>query len=148
MAQSANRRPERGINQVTLLGRLGQDAETTFTPSGVAVTKFGVGTSRAWKDKRTEEWQSETQWTNCVLWQHENLGEYLKKGARVHVTGRLQTRKYEDREGNTRYATEVVVDDVIIVAFAQADAPASRQRTPAPPTHAQNGETEWVDVPF
>jgi single-strand DNA-binding protein len=106
----------RSVNKVILVGNLGRDAETKFTPSGAAVTKFAVATSRSWKDQQTNEWKEETNWTNVVLWRQENLANYLTKGKQVYVEGRLQTRSYDDKDGKKVYTTEVVADDVILLS--------------------------------
>ena len=78
----------RSVNKCILIGHLGRDAETKFTPSGAAATRFSVATSRRWKDKQSEEWKEETNWTNVVVWQSEKLAEYLQKGKQVYVEGR------------------------------------------------------------
>ncbi|MEO8027358.1 MAG: single-stranded DNA-binding protein [Bryobacteraceae bacterium] len=105
----------RSVNKVILIGHLGRDAETKFTPSQVAVTKFSVATNRRWKDQQSGEWKEETDWSNVVLWRQENLGQYLTKGKQVYVEGRLQTRSYEDKDGKKVWTTEVVADDVILL---------------------------------
>ena len=105
----------RSVNKVILLGHLGKDAETRFTPSGASVTNFTVATNRRWKDQQTGEWKEETDWHNVVLWRAENLANYLTKGKQVYVEGKLKTRSYDDKDGNKRYTTEVVADDVILV---------------------------------
>jgi single-strand DNA-binding protein len=105
----------RSVNKVILVGHLGKDAETKFTPGGAAVTKFSVATNRRWKDKQSGEWKDETDWSNVVLWQAENLANYLTKGKQVYVEGRLQTRSYEDKDGKKVYSTEVVAEDVILL---------------------------------
>lgn len=105
----------RSVNKVTLLGHLGKDAESKFLPSGVSVAKFSVATSRRWKDKQSDEWKEETEWTNVSLWRSENLVPYLTKGKQVYVEGRLQTRSYEDKDGKKTYATEVVAEEVILI---------------------------------
>lgn len=105
----------RSINKVLLIGNLGRDAETKFTPSGASVTRFAVATSRSWKDQQTNEWKEETNWTNVVLWRQENLANYLTKGKQVYVEGRLQTRSYDDKDGKKVYATEVVAEEVILL---------------------------------
>jgi single-strand DNA-binding protein len=105
----------RSVNKVILIGHLGKDAETKFTPGGAAVTRFSVATNRRWKDKQSGEWKEETDWSNVVLWQSENLAQYLLKGKQVYVEGRLQTRSYEDKDGKKVYSTEVVADDVILL---------------------------------
>src|SRR5690242_194235 len=106
----------RSVNKVILIGHLGRDAETKFTPAGVAVTKFSVATNRRWKDQQTGEWKEETDWANVVLWRQENLANYLTKGKQVYVEGRLQTRSYDDKDGKMVYSTEVVADDVILLS--------------------------------
>ncbi|MCX6633858.1 MAG: single-stranded DNA-binding protein [Acidobacteria bacterium] len=105
----------RSVNKVILLGRLGKDAETKFTTGGVAVTKFPLATSRRWKDQQTGEWKEETDWHNIVVWRQENVANYLTKGKQIYIEGRLQTRSYEDKEGQKKYFTEVVADDVILL---------------------------------
>jgi single-strand DNA-binding protein len=105
----------RSVNKVILIGNLGKDAETKFTPAGVSITRFSVATSRRWKDQQTGDWKEETDWTNVSLWRQENLGSYLTRGKQVYVEGRLQTRSYDDKDGNKRYATEVVADNVILL---------------------------------
>ncbi len=105
----------RSVNKVILIGNLGKDAETRFTPQGVSVTSFSVATTRRWKDQQTGDWKDETNWTNVVLWRQENVANYLTKGKQVYVEGRLQTRSYDDKDGNKRYVTEVVADEVILL---------------------------------
>jgi single-strand DNA-binding protein len=105
----------RSINKVILLGHLGKDAETRFTTGGQSVTNFTVATNRRWKDQQTGDWKEETDWHNVVLWRAENLANYLTKGKQVYVEGRLRTRSYDDKDGNKRYVTEVMADDVILL---------------------------------
>lgn len=106
----------RSVNKVILVGNLGKDAETRFTPSGSARTTFSMATSRRWKDQQTGEWREDTTWHNIVMWRQENLANYLTKGKQVYVEGRLQTRSYDDRDGNKRYMTEVVVEDLVLLS--------------------------------
>jgi single-strand DNA-binding protein len=105
----------RSVNKVILIGHLGRDAETKFTPAGVSVTSFSVATNRRWKDQQSGEWKEETDWSNVVLWRQENLANYLTKGKQVYVEGRLQTRSYDDKDGKKVYRTEVVAEDVILL---------------------------------
>jgi single-strand DNA-binding protein len=105
----------RSVNKVILIGHLGRDAETAYTASQVAVTKFSVATNRRWKDQQTGEWKEETDWTRVVLWRGENVAPYLTKGKQIYVEGRLQTRSYDDKDGKKVWATEVVADDVILL---------------------------------
>lgn len=112
---------ERSLNKIMLIGRLGKDAETSYTPGGAACTKFSIATSRTWKDKQSDEWKSETNWSNVVLWQKESLAQYLVKGGQVYVEGRIQTRSYEDRDGKKLYVTEVIADEVILLGGKQGN---------------------------
>jgi single-strand DNA-binding protein len=112
----------RSVNKVILLGHLGKDAETKFTPSGVSRSTFTIATNRRWKDQQSGEWKEETDWHNCVLWRSENLANYLTKGKQVYVEGRLQTRSWDDKEGQKRYMTEVVCDDLVLLG-GRGDAP-------------------------
>lgn len=105
----------RSVNRVTLLGNLGKDADTKFTPSGIARTTFSIATTRRIKDGQTGEWKDETDWHNIVLWRSENVANYLTKGKQVYVEGRLQSRSYDDKDGNKRYVTEVVAEDLILL---------------------------------
>ncbi len=111
----------RSVNKVILVGNLGKDAETRFTPGGAARTTFSVATSRRWKDQQTGEWKEETDWHNIVLWRSENVATYLTKGKKVYLEGRLQTRSYDDKDGNKRYSTEVVADDVILLGGREGE---------------------------
>ena len=113
----------RSVNKVILIGNLGRDAETKFTPSGIAVTKFPIATTRRWKDQQSGEWKEETDWSNVVLWRQENVGQYLTKGKQVYVEGRLQTRSYEDKDGQKKYATDVVADEVMLLGGRGDSAP-------------------------
>src|SRR5215204_4030353 len=111
----------RSINKAILLGNLGKDAETKFTPSGIARTNFTIATSRRWKDQQTGDWKEETDWHNVVLWRSENLANYLLKGKQIYVEGRLHTRSYDDKDGNKRWITEVVAEDVLLLGGRAGD---------------------------
>jgi single-strand DNA-binding protein len=103
-----------GINKAILIGRLGNDPEVRYTPSGVAVANFNIATSEEWKDKDTGEKKERTEWHRIVAWRRlgEICGEYLSKGRQVYIEGRIQTNAWEDKEGNKRYTTEIVATDV------------------------------------
>jgi len=116
----------RSVNKVFLIGHLGRDAETRFTPSGVACTRFSIATTRSWKDQQTSEWKEETNWTNVTAWRKENLANYLTKGKQVHVEGRLQSRSYDDRDGRKVYVTEVIADDIILLGGRDDQASGAR----------------------
>jgi len=104
----------RGINKVILVGNLGADPETRYTPSGVAVANIRLATTKAWRDKTSGEQQERTEWHRVVLFNRlgEIAGEYLKKGSQVYVEGELRTNKWQDKEGNDRYTTEIVANDM------------------------------------
>ncbi|HZS56204.1 MAG TPA: single-stranded DNA-binding protein [Bryobacteraceae bacterium] len=128
----------RSVNKVILVGNLGRDAETKFTPSGAAVTRFSVATTRSWKDQQTNEWKEETNWTNVVVWRQENLANYLTKGKQVYVEGRLQTRSYDDKDGKKVYSTEVVADDVLLLG-GRGEGSSGYEGTGAPRARAAAG---------
>ena len=104
----------RGINKVIIVGNLGGDPETRYMPSGSAVTNLTVATNESWKDKQSGEKQERTEWHNVVFFNRlaEIAGEYLKKGSKVYIEGRLQTRKWQDKSGVDRYTTEIVANDL------------------------------------
>ena len=116
----------RDLNKVQFTGWLGADPEMRYTPSGSAVTNFRVGSGRQWKDRDGNQ-HEETEWFKVIAW--DKLGEicnqYLNKGTRVYVEGRLQTRKYTDRDGVERYTSEVVASDMIILSSKGDRAPAA-----------------------
>lgn len=129
----------RSVNKVILVGNLGRDAETKFTPSGAAVTKFALATTRSWKDQQTNEWKEETNWTNVVVWRQENLANYLTKGKQVYVEGRLHSRSYDDKDGKKVYTTEVVADDVILLGGRGEGSGAGGGFEGAAPTRSRAG---------
>jgi single-strand DNA-binding protein len=142
----------RSVNKVILLGNLGRDAETKFTPSGIAKTTFSVATGRRWKDQQTGEWKEETDWHNIVLWRSENLANYLTKGTKVYVEGRLSTRSYDDKDGNKRYITEVVAEDVILAGSrgggeAQVAEPSGYDQPVSMPRSAQQQRPRPASTP-
>jgi len=103
-----------GVNKVIIIGRLGRDPELRYTPDGTAIANFTVATSDEWKDKTTGEKKQRTEWHRIVAYRKlgEICGEYLSKGKQVYIEGKLQTREWEDKEGNKRYTTEIIANDV------------------------------------
>jgi len=132
----------KSLNKVQLIGHLGKDVELRYTQSGTAVANFSLATNEKYKDG--EEWKEKTEWHNIVVWGKlaEITGEYLKKGSKAYFEGRLQTRKWEDKDGNTRYSTEVVAQDMIMLG---GDTP---QDAPAKPRGAPKQEEETDSLPF
>ena len=104
----------KGINKVILVGHLGQDPEVKYMPSGGAVANVSIATSDQWKDKQTGEMKDRTEWHRVVFFNRlaEVVGEYLCKGSQVYVEGKLQTRKWQDQNGQDRYTTEIVANEM------------------------------------
>ncbi|HEB97624.1 MAG TPA: single-stranded DNA-binding protein [Sedimenticola thiotaurini] len=104
----------RGVNKVILIGNLGKDPEVRYMPNGNAVANVTLATSESWKDKNSGETQERTEWHRVVFFRRlaEIAGEYLKKGSKIYVEGRLQTRKWQDQNGQDRYTTEIVADQM------------------------------------
>jgi single-strand DNA-binding protein len=103
-----------GINKVIIVGNLGNDPEVAYLPNGGAVTKISVATSKKWKDKNTGQDQEQTEWHRIVFFNRlgEIAGEYLKKGSKVYVEGALKTNKWKDKDGNDRYTTEIIGNEM------------------------------------
>ena len=152
----------KSVNKVILLGNLGKDPEVKYTPSGTAVAKFSLATSHRYKDKN-EQWQDQTEWHNIVAWARlaEIAGEYLKKGSKVYIEGRLQTHSWDDKNTNQKkYMTEVIANDLVLLSgrgegtgddggsrARSASASHFDQRTPeAEP--AATGPITDEDIPF
>lgn len=104
----------RGINKVILVGNLGNDPEVRYANNGNAIANISVATSESWKDKNTGDQQEKTEWHRVVMFNRlgEIAGEYLKKGSKVYIEGKLQTRKWQDQSGNDRYTTEIVANEM------------------------------------
>jgi len=138
------------VNKVILIGNLGSDPELKYTPSGAAVTNFNVATNEVWNDKDGNK-QERTEWHRVVLWRKlaEIAGEYLKKGSKVYLEGRLQTRSWEDKDGVKRYTTEVVADNMTMLdskgEVGSSGVSAAPPATEAPPA-ADSGAED--DLPF
>ncbi|RTZ71622.1 MAG: single-stranded DNA-binding protein [Gammaproteobacteria bacterium] len=125
----------RGINKVILIGNLGKDPETRYMPSGGAVTNITVATSETWKDKNTGEQQERTEWHRVVFFNRlaEIAGEYLKKGSKVYIEGSLRTRKWQGQDGQDRYTTEIIANEMQMLDSrgGGGDAPFARQQQPS-----------------
>ena len=111
----------RGINKAILIGNLGDSPETRQLPSGGTVTNIRIATSESWKDKQTGEKVEKTEWHNVVFFGRlaEIAAEYLHKGRQVYVEGRIQTRKWQDKEGNDRYTTEIVANEMQMLSSGE-----------------------------
>ena len=156
------------LNKCMIIGNLGRDPEMRYTPSGQAVTQFTVATNRNYKDQQGE-WQKETEWFRVVVWaqQAERAAEQLRKGNKVYIEGRIQTRQWEDQSGQKRYTTELIANQVTSLERRErdeGDAPppdeprrpsgaapespsAAPSAAPARPAGGQSGE-DFDDLPF
>jgi single-strand DNA-binding protein len=108
----------KSVNKVILVGNLGKDPEVKYTPSGTAVAKFSLATNEGYKDK-AGQWQERTEWHNIVAWQRlaEIVGEYVKKGSKVYIEGRLQTSSWDDKEtGQKKYKTEIIANELVLLS--------------------------------
>ena len=138
----------RGINKVILIGNLGADPETRYTPSNTAVTNLRLATSDSWRDRQTGEQQKRTEWHRVVCFNRlaEIAAEYLRKGSKVYIEGRLQTRKWQGQDGQDRYTTEIVANDMQMLdsrgggggGFGQSD-PGDDWGQSAPPQRSSGG---------
>ena len=106
-----------GVNKVIIIGNLGRDPEIKYTQSNVPVANFSVATTESWKDKNSGEWQEKTEWHRIVAWRHlaERAETYLRKGKQVYIEGRIETRKWTGQDGNDRYTTEIVANQLMLL---------------------------------
>ena len=153
----------KSVNKVILIGNLGKDPEVKYTPQGTPVAKLTVATNERYKDKEGN-WQDRTEWHNVVLWQRlaEIAGEYLKKGGKVYIEGRLQTRSWDDKQtGQKKYMTEVVGNDLVLLGgrgegagegsgYSRGAAAGNNfdQRTPEPEQATASTPISDEDIPF
>ncbi len=148
----------RGVNKVILIGNLGADPETRYAPSGTAIANIRLATTDARRDKETGEQVERTEWHNVVFFNRlaEIVSEYLRKGSQVYVEGRLQTRKWQDRDGNDRYTTEIIADQMQMLGGrgggTSTPGPSAGSRRPAAQPAAQPVESGGGgfddDIPF
>ena len=147
------------LNKVILIGRLGKDPETRFMPNGDAVCNFSVATSESWKDQSGQR-QERTEWHNIAMYRRlaEIAGQYLKKGSQVYLEGKIQSRKYQGKDGIERTAYEIIANEMKMLGggndgqqaqSAQGEAPTMpRRQAPATPAAPVDGSDESDDIPF
>lgn len=155
----------RGVNKVILLGNVGKDPEIRYFPSGDAQAKFSLATSESWNDKESGEKREKVQWHNIVANKKlaEIIGEYVKKGDKLYVEGKVEYRSWDDKDGNKKYMTEIVIHDMQMLTPKAEGAPASRAApaadagrvnanqgvaAAAPAPQAADGEFVDDDIPF
>jgi len=141
-----------GVNKVILVGHLGADPEMRHTQSGTAVTSFRIATTERYNDKSGER-QERTEWHRIVTWAKlaEICNNYLRKGKQVYIEGRLQTRQWEDQSGNTRYTTEVVANNMVMLGRAgdvSNDVPAQQSPPDTVAQESSSGGSDDDDLPF
>ncbi len=142
----------RGVNKVIVVGNLGQDPETRYMPSGSAVTNLRIATNESWKDKQTGEQKDRTEWHSVAMFGRlaEIAAEYLRKGSQVYIEGKLRTRKWQDKDGNDRYTTEIIADEMqMLGSRSGAGAPAMNDAPPASAPPPQQSTDDFDDdIPF
>jgi single-strand DNA-binding protein len=147
------------VNKVILVGNLGADPETRYQPSGEAITNIRVATTDRWKDKASGEMKEATEWHRVAFFGRlaEISGEYLKKGSQVYIEGRIRTRKYQDKDGNERYSTEIIGDRMQMLGSRGGageprneprDAPAEAKGAAAPAKKGGKFDDMEDDIPF
>lgn len=139
------------VNKVILVGRLGKDPELKYTQGGTPVARFSLATDESWKDQNGEK-QQRTEWHNIVAWRKlaEICGQYLSKGKLVYIEGKLQTRSWEDKEGNKRYTTEIVADNMVMLG-AKGDEARPERSVAAAASSSEGGPEPHItddDIPF
>ena len=135
-----------GVNKVILIGNLGKDPEVRYLENGVAVANFSLATTESYKNKEGEK-VSQTEWHNIVLWRGlaEIAEKFLKKGSAVYIEGKIRSRKWEDKEGNTRYTTEILGDNITMLGKKEDN---TTQSTVTPPKEEILQEEKGDDLPF
>ena len=136
-----------GVNKVILIGNLGKDPEVRYLDSGVAVANFSLATTESYKNKEGER-ISQTEWHNIVLWRGlaEVAEKWLKKGSSVYIEGKIRSRKWEDKEGNTRYTTEILADNMTMLGKKEDSSAEKTETTPEQESIPQ--EEKGDDLPF
>jgi len=144
----------KGINKVIIVGNLGKDPEIKYTASGAAIANITVATSESWNDKQTGEKVEKTEWHRVVAFQRlaEIMGEYLKKGSQVYIEGKLQTRKWQDQNGQDKYTTEIVADNMQMLGGKTESKTEADKQGFRKPIDARNEPTQDDfaddDIPF
>ena len=137
-----------GVNKVLLIGNLGKDPETRFMTNGSAVCNITVATSESWTDKQSGEKKEKTEWHRCVAFRRpaEIIGQYMKKGSKIYIEGKLTTRKWQDKDGQDRYTTEIHIDQFQFLDSKGGNSqPAPQQPAPQPESSAPGLDD---DLPF
>lgn len=143
----------RGVNKVIIVGTLGADPDTSYAPSGSAITKLSIATNESWKDKETGEQKEKTEWHRISMFGRlaEISAEYLRKGSQVYIEGKLATNKWQDKEGNDRWTTEIIANQMQMLGgrptgnAASSKSNENQQSPPEPPAGTDDFDD---DIPF
>lgn len=149
----------RGVNKAIIIGTLGRDPQVGYTPGGATVVNMSLATNETWKDKHTGQQQERTEWHRIVIFGKlaEIAAQYLKKGAQCYIEGRLQTRKWQGNDGQDRYTTEIVANELEMLGSprhsdmqsgTQPSPPPNRQPPPAPTAPGPSQDDGFDDIPF
>ena len=138
------------LNKFQCIGRLGKDPEIRYAASGAAIANFSVALGESWKDKQSGEKQEKTEWVNFVAFGKlaEIIEKYLNKGSQVYLEGKLQTRKWQDKEGNNRYTTEIVASEMQMLGSRSENQTGQSTGQPAPQAAQGGGFDNFDDPPF
>src|SRR5579864_3085278 len=146
----------KSVNKVILVGNVGKDPEVRYTPSGTPVAKFSLATNENFKG-RSDEWQERTEWHNIVAWQRlaEIVGEYVQKGSKLYIEGKLQTSSWEDKQsGERKYRTEIVARELVLLGPRESNGERerashdTRNESAMQPAHPRSAEITDEDIPF
>jgi len=146
----------RGVNKVILIGNLGRDPETRYTPDGLAVSNITVATAESWKDRQTGQQQERTEWHRVVMYARlgEIASEYLRKGSKVYIEGKIRTNKWQDKSGNDRYTTEIIANEMQMLDSKGGSSESynkpqqTRQQTPHQQETPAGADNFDDDIPF
>ena len=144
------------VNKVILVGHLGKDPEVRYLEGGTALANFSIATSETFKDRTTGERKTNTEWHNVVVWRAlaEIAEKYLKKGSQIYLEGKLRTRQWQDKDGNNRYTTEVVADNIQMLGKKEDNPANAKSSTPPPASNVKENtatppsKNEVDDLPF
>lgn len=138
------------VNKVILIGNLGKDPEIRYLESGVPIANFSLATSESYTDKTSGERRNQTEWHNIVLWRGlaEVAEKYLKKGQKVYIEGKLRTRSWNDKEGNTKYTTEIVAENMTMLTPRSEETTSQNQKPTYPPSSEEEKKPSPMDDSF
>jgi single-strand DNA-binding protein len=143
----------KGVNKVILLGNVGNDPETRYTQTGNAVTNLSLATSETWKDKLTGQKQEKTEWHKVIFFNQlaEICSKYVKKGSKLYIEGQIKTKKWQDKQGNDRYTTEIIAKEMQMLDSRQQSESQQDYNKPLSPTPYDTETANFVsddDIPF